>query len=65
MATGSFRPDLYYRLAVFPIEVPPLRQRCDDIPLLVWHFITKKQAWLGKTVDTDGPARGNQRADAI
>jgi formate hydrogenlyase transcriptional activator len=48
---GAFRADLYYRLAVFPIEVPPLRLRRDDIPLLVWHFITKKKARLGKVID--------------
>jgi transcriptional regulator with GAF, ATPase, and Fis domain len=52
METNRFRPDLYYRLAVFPIEVPPLRLRRDDIPLLVWHFITKKQGRLGKTIDS-------------
>jgi transcriptional regulator with GAF, ATPase, and Fis domain len=39
-------------LAVFPIEVPPLRLRRDDIPLLVWHFITKKQGRLGKIIDS-------------
>ncbi len=51
METNKFRSDLYYRLAVFPIEVPPLRLRRDDIPLLVWHFITKKQGRLGKTIE--------------
>jgi formate hydrogenlyase transcriptional activator len=55
MNEGTFRPDLYYRLSVFPIEVPPLRVRRDDIPLLVWHFVTCKQRRLGKSIKAIPP----------
>ena len=48
VADGGFREDLYYRLAVFPIELPPLRDRRDDIPDLCLHFLSQKRAKEGK-----------------
>jgi predicted ATPase/transcriptional regulator with GAF, ATPase, and Fis domain len=51
VATGNFRDDLYYRLNVFPVTLPPLRERREDISLLVWYFISKYQDKLGKTIE--------------
>lgn len=55
IAEGTFREDLFYRLNVFPIRVPPLRERPDDIPLLVWFFVEEYSKVLGKPVDVIPP----------
>jgi formate hydrogenlyase transcriptional activator len=49
---GTFREDLFYRLNVFPITIPPLRQRKEDIPLLVSYFVTKFNKKTGKKIET-------------
>jgi formate hydrogenlyase transcriptional activator len=51
VAEGKFRKDLYYRLNVFPISVAPLRERPEDIPLLVWAFVRQYEKKMGKRID--------------
>ena len=77
VAKGYFRQDLYYRLKVFPITVPALRHRREDIPLLVSHFIHKQAEHTGKPIqgiqhramrllmDYDWPGNGRELENAV
>lgn len=56
---GKFRPDLYYRLNVFHIVLPPLRDRREDIPLLVDHFVRKYSQQMNKRIERIAPAAMN------
>ena len=63
VAKGNFREDLWYRLNVYPITLPPLRQRMEDLPLLVEHFIKIYASKFGKTISSISP-RAMQRLQA-
>jgi two-component system response regulator PilR (NtrC family) len=55
VAENTFREDLYYRLSVIPVTVPPLRERSEDIPLLVSHFLKKYARSAGKNISRTNP----------
>ena len=55
VARGGFRQDLYYRINVFPMRLPPLRERPEDIAILVHHFVQKYRARLGKVIEGVSP----------
>ncbi|MGE0872978.1 MAG: sigma 54-interacting transcriptional regulator [Kofleriaceae bacterium] len=55
VASGAFRQDLYYRINVFPMHLPALRERPEDIAMLVHHFVQKYRGRLGKTIDGISP----------
>ena len=64
VAEGQFREDLFYRLNVIPVHLPPLRERKEDVPLLVQHFLGKFQQERNAAADGDVPGERSARAAA-
>ena len=60
---GRFRADLYYRLSAFTIELPPLRERGDDLPMLVSHYVRRFGRELGREVVDIAPAAMDRLRD--
>lgn len=64
VADGRFRQDLYYRISAFPIHLPPLRERVEDIPLLAASFLARSPTSRGKRLTIDPPALARLQAHA-